>query len=234
MSHPAEPTSSSAQAQRSPALTVRAVLFDMDGTLVDSTAIVEQVWLEFAERYGLDYNEILRTSHGVQAGDTVRRYAPAGADFEALTAELGEMERTRTDGVIALPGAEALLAALPDDAIALVTSADRILADIRMKAAGLSMPSTTVTAEGVSRGKPHPEGYLKAAALLGAEPADVVVFEDAPAGIAAARAAGMRTVVVGDAGGELEPGMWRIPDYSAVTVTAVKDDDGGHLITFTL
>ncbi|WP_458107447.1 HAD-IA family hydrolase [Arthrobacter sp. R3-55] len=227
MSHPAAPV-----------LTVRAVLFDMDGTLVDSTAVVEQVWLEFAERYGLDYNEILRTSHGVQAGDTVRRYAPAGADFAALTAELGEMERSRTDGVIALPGAEALLAGLPDDAIALVTSADQILADIRMQAAGLTMPSTAVTAESVTRGKPHPEGYLKAAALLGADPADVVVFEDAPAGIAAARAAGMRIVVVGKAAAghsaELEPGMWRIPDYSAVTVTAVKDDDGGHLITLTL
>ncbi|KQR04324.1 2-deoxyglucose-6-phosphatase [Arthrobacter sp. Leaf145] len=227
MSHPAEPASP-------PVLNARAVLFDMDGTLVDSTAIVEQVWLEFAQRYGLDFDEILRTSHGVQAGDTVRRYAPAGSDMEALTAELGEMERSRTDGVIALPGAEALLAGLPDEAIALVTSADRILAEIRMQAAGLPMPSTTVTAESVTRGKPHPEGYLKAAALLGAEPADVVVFEDAPAGIAAARAAGMRTVVVGDAGGGLEPGMWRIRDYSAVTVTAVKDADGGHLLTLIL
>ena len=215
-------------------LTVRAVLFDMDGTLVDSTAIVEQVWLEFAERYGLDFDEILRTSHGVQAGDTVRRYAPAGADFDALTAELGEMERSRTDGVIALPGAEALLAGLPDEAIALVTSADRILADIRMQAAGLTMPSTAVTAESVTRGKPHPEAYRKAAALLGAHPAHFEDFEEAPSGSAAARAAGMRTVVVGAAGGELEPGMWRIPDYSAVTVTAVKDDDGGHLLTLTL
>lgn len=227
MSHPAEPASP-------PALNARAVLFDMDGTLVDSTAIVEQVWLEFAQRYGLDFDEILRTSHGVQAGDTVRRYAPAGSDMEALTAELGEMERSRTDGVIALPGAEGLLAGLPDEAIALVTSADRILAEIRMQAAGLPMPTTTVTAESVTRGKPHPEGYLKAAALLGAEPADVVVFEDAPAGIAAARAAGMRTVVVGDAGSGLEPGMWRIPDYSAVTVTVVKNADGGHLLTLTL
>ncbi|MFJ6537082.1 HAD-IA family hydrolase [Paenarthrobacter sp. NPDC091711] len=238
MSHPADPAAHTGPAAQSSVLTVRAVLFDMDGTLVDSTAIVEQVWLEFSQRYGLDFDEILRTSHGVQAGDTVRRYAPAGADFEALTAELGQMERSRTDGVIALPGAEALLAGLPDEAIALVTSADRILAEIRMQAAGLAMPSTAVTAESVTRGKPHPEGYLKAAALLGADPADVVVFEDAPAGIAAARAAGMRTVVVGKAAAthnaELEPGMWRIPDYSAVTVTAVKDDDGGHLLTLTL
>ncbi|WP_347109728.1 HAD-IA family hydrolase [Paenarthrobacter sp. S56] len=227
-----------AQPEPKPSLTVRAVLFDMDGTLVDSTAIVEQVWLEFAERYGLDYDEILRTSHGVQAGDTVRRYAPEGADVVALTAELGDMERNRTDGIIALPGAEALLESLPDEAIALVTSADSILAGIRMRAAGLAMPTTTVTAEAVTRGKPHPEGYLKAAALLGAEPADVVVFEDAPAGIAAARAAGMRTVVVGRAAAghdaDLGPGMWRIPDYSAVTVKTVAHDDGGHLITLTL
>ena len=186
----------------SPQLTVRAVLFDMDGTLVDSTAIVEQVWSEFADRYGLDFEEHPADFPWVQAGDTVRRYAPAGADVDALAAELGEMERTRTDGVVALPGAAALLSALPPDAVALVTSADRILAGIRMRAAGLAMPATAVTAEAVTRGKPHPEGYLKAAALLGVGPADVVVFEDAPAGIAAARAAGMRTVVVGGAGGE--------------------------------
>jgi mannitol-1-/sugar-/sorbitol-6-phosphatase len=207
-------------------LTVRAVLFDMDGTLVDSTAIVEQVWSEFAGRYGLDIDEILRTSHGVQAKDTVRRFAPAGADIDALAEELGQMERTRTDGIVALPGAAELLQSLPADAVAMVTSADRILAGVRMKAAGLKMPATAVTSEAVTRGKPDPEGYLTAAALLGAEPADVVVFEDAPAGIAAARAAGMRTVVVGDAGGEAADGLWQIADYSAVTAVASLDDSG--------
>lgn len=211
-------------------LTVRAVLFDMDGTLVDSTAIVEQVWSEFAGRYGLDIEEILRTSHGVQAKDTVRRFAPAGADIDALAEELGEMERTRTDGVVALPGAAELLESLPSDAVAMVTSADRILAGVRMQAAGLAMPSTTVTSEAVTRGKPDPEGYLRAAALLGAEPADVVVFEDAPAGIAAALAAGMRTVVVGDAGGEAADGLWQIADYSAITATAGLDATGRRVI----
>lgn len=211
-------------------LTVRAVLFDMDGTLVDSTAIVEEVWSEFAGRYGLDIGEILRTSHGVQAKDTVRRFAPAGADIDALAEELGEMERTRTDGIVALPGASELLRSLPADAVAMVTSADRILAGVRMKAAGLEMPGTTVTSEAVTRGKPDPEGYLKAAALLGAEPADVVVFEDAPAGIASARAAGMRTVVVGDAGGEAADGLWQIADYSAVTATASLDASGRRVI----
>jgi sugar-phosphatase len=139
-------------------LTCRAVLFDMDGTLVDSTAVVEQVWGEFAARYGLDLGEILRTSHGVQARDTVTRFAPAGADVPALTAELGAMERVRTQGIVPLPGAARLLAALPPDAVALVTSADRILADIRMNAAALPMPAIAVTAELVTRGKRIPRG----------------------------------------------------------------------------
>ncbi len=207
-------------------LTVRAVLFDMDGTLVDSTAVVEQVWGEFAARYGLDYAEILRTAHGVQARDTVRRFALAGADVEALTEELGGMERTRTEGVVALPGAEAFLHALPPDAVALVTSADRILAEVRMRAAGLEMPPTAVTAEAVTCGKPDPEGYLTAAALLGVDPADAVVFEDAPAGIAAARAAGMRTVVVGGGGGTAADGLPRIRDYSGVSAAVTLDADG--------
>jgi sugar-phosphatase len=211
-------------------LTVRAVLFDMDGTLVDSTTIVEQVWSEFAGRYGLDIEEILRTSHGVQAKDTVRRFAPAGADIDALAEELGEMERTRTDGIVALPGAAELLRSLPADAVAMVTSADRILAGVRMQAAGLEMPATTVTSESVTRGKPDPEGYLRAAALLGTEPADVVVFEDAPAGVASARAAGMRTVVVGDSGGEAAEGLWQIADYSAVSATASLDASGRRVI----
>lgn len=215
-------------------LTCRAVLFDMDGTLVDSTAVVEQVWGEFAVRYGLDIAEILRTSHGVQAGDTVRRFAPAGADVVALTAELGAMERVRTAGIVALPGASELLRSLPADAVALVTSADRILADIRMDAAGLAMPAAAVTADLVTRGKPHPEGYLTAAGLLGVEPEDAVVFEDAPAGIAAGVAAGIRTVAVGPNTGELPAGVLHIPDYTAVTASVETDAAGRRIISFRL
>lgn len=215
-------------------LTCRAVLFDMDGTLVDSTAVVEEVWGEFAGRYGLDLEEILRTSHGVQAGDTVRRFAPAGADLPALTAELGAMERVRTEGIVPLPGAVRLLAALPADAVALVTSADRVLAEIRMGAAGLTMPANVVTAELVTRGKPDPEGYLKAAASLGVDPAEAVVFEDAPAGIAAGVAAGIRTVAVGPNTGPLPAGVLHIPDYSAVAADMDKDDEGRTVISFRL
>ncbi|MEO5779843.1 MULTISPECIES: HAD-IA family hydrolase [Arthrobacter] len=215
-------------------LTVRAVLFDMDGTLVNSIAVVEQVWGEFAARNGLDIAEILRTSHGVQAGDIVRRFAPAGADVVALTAEIGAMERTRTDGIVALPGAAWLLGMLPAEAVALVTSADRILAEARMGAAGLAMPATAITAELVTRGKPHPEGYLRAAELLGVDPADAVVFEDAPAGIAAGVAAGIRTVAVGPNTGELPDGVLHIRDYSAISCELGTDGEGRRTISFRL
>ena len=229
--HP-DPTAPAVRASSAATLTARAVLFDMDGTLVDSTAIVEQVWGEFAVRYGLDIAEILRTSHGVQAGDTVRRFAPPGADVGALTAELGAMERVRTEGIVALPGAADLLRSLPADSVALVTSADRTLADIRMGAAGLAMPATAVTADLVTRGKPHPEGYLRAAELLGVDPADAVVFEDAPAGIAAGLAAGIRTVAIGPNTGPLPDGVLHLADYSAVSVTVDVDDAGARAICF--
>src|SRR6478735_2595580 len=126
-------------------LTARAVLFDMDGTLVDSTAIVERVWTEFAGRYGLDIAEILRTSHGVQALDTVRRFAPEGADIHALAAELGHMELTETDGIVAVPGDLQALESVPADLVATETSVSVAVATALMAAGSRDADVTKAT-----------------------------------------------------------------------------------------
>jgi sugar-phosphatase len=193
----------------------------MDGTLVDSHAVVERIWGNFAGRFDLDLDEILATSHGVRMVETIRRHAPAGTDAEALTVELGAIEVLDTDGVVEIPGARAFVRQLPASSVALVTSATLPLAASRMESIGVPMPVAVVTAEDVDRGKPQPDCYLRAAELLGVEPADAIVFEDAEAGIRAGLAAGMRVVVVGSWESDSTIGLPRIADYSSATVTVV-------------
>jgi sugar-phosphatase len=200
----------------------RAILFDMDGTLVDSTVVVEQVWARFAARFDLDLATILASSHGRRMEDSIIRFGPEGVDVAAVQQDLSAFEFATTDGVVAVPGAARFLASLPAEAIALVTSADRRLAVMRMASVDLPLPGVVVTAEDVERGKPHPDPYLAAAARLGVDPADTVVFEDADAGIASGLAAGMRVVVVGNAAGEIATGLPGIRDYEKITA-AVTD-----------
>ena len=199
-----------------------AILFDMDGTLVDSTVVVERVWGRYADRHGLDVNAILATSHGRLMRETVARWAPEGVDIEAECDDLSTFELAQKDGMYAVGGAAAFANAVPRDAVALVTSAPLNLATIRLTAAGIDMPAVVVTADDVERGKPHPDPYLRAAELLGVAPRDAVVFEDAEAGIGSALAAGMRCVVVGSATGPITEGLPRIADYSQITATVVE------------
>jgi len=207
----------------------RAILFDMDGTLVDSTVVVELVWARFAERFGLDLAEILKTSHGRRMEDSILRFGPEGVDVEAQKKDLSDYEFVTTEGVVAVPGAPEFVRSLPGDQIAVVTSAGRDLATMRMLSVDVPMPVVLVGAEDVTSGKPHPEPYLTAAAALGANPGDTVVFEDADAGIESGLAAGMRVIVVGDAAGEIARDLPRIRDYRQISATV----DGGR-ITLTI
>ncbi|MEU8890012.1 HAD-IA family hydrolase [Streptomyces sp. NPDC048442] len=201
-------------------LTAEALLFDMDGTLVDSTVVVERTWRNFAHRHGLDADEILATAHGRRTGETVARYAPAGVDAAAETARLEAAEIDDVDGIVPVPGAAELLAGLPAESWAIVTSAGRELAVRRMTAAGLPLPACLVGAEDVTEGKPHPMGYLAAARTLGTAPVSAIVFEDAAAGLEAAVAAGTTPVVVGPYSGAVTKGLIRVTDLRDVSVTA--------------
>jgi len=215
-------------------LTARALLFDMDGTLVDSTAVVESVWSRFALRHGIDVRDILKTSHGKQMKDTIAAWGPAGVDVSLESSDLAAFEITQNDGVIEVAGAADFANAVPRDAIALVTSAPLALAKVRMAVAGVDLPVVVVTADEIPRGKPHPDCYLRAAELLGVDPADAIVFEDADAGIAAGLAAGMRTIVVGDLDSELAAGLPRIRDYRDVAIATMVDTEGRRQLVLTL
>ena len=189
-----------------------ALLFDMDGTLLDSSAVVKRVWRSWAARHGVDATELLKSIHGVRAEDTIRHFGPAGVDVAAEAALLLQQEIADVEGIVPIAGAGALIASLEPNAWAVVTSAPRHLAQARLRAAGLPVPNTLVVAEDVERGKPDPEGYLKAATLLGVPIAECLVFEDSAAGVAAAKAAGAHVAVVGDLV-PVEEGLLSIVNY---------------------
>ena len=176
-------------------LEVDAILFDIDGTLVDSTDAVEGIWTTWAARRGLDAAEILEVSHGRRTEDTLRLFLPEDSVAEAV-AELAAMEHAEDGEVLALPGVAELLAALPKERWAAVTSGTRTVMLPRLASAGLPEPSVLVAAEDVRVGKPDPEGYRLAAEQLGHDVTRCLVVEDAPAGIEAARAAGAASLGV--------------------------------------
>jgi sugar-phosphatase len=170
-----------------------AILVDLDGTLVDSTAPVRRVWSAFARRHHLEPDAVLRLAHGRPSRETVCLLAPV-ADHDAEAAAVEDTEVHDTDGVFALPGAARLLAS--ERPLAIVTSCSTALAHARLHAAGLPIPGVLVSSDGLERGKPDPACFLIAARLLGADPTRCVVLEDAPAGIRAGRAAGATVIAL--------------------------------------
>lgn len=173
----------------------RPVLFDIDGTLVDSTEAVTTSWRTVAARYGVEVDAVLRVCHGRRDEDVVPEFFPPGAVVSVLR-ELADLELSYAELARPIPGAAAALTTITDDRWAVVTSGSRPLMTARMRGAGLRTPSIFVAAEDVRHGKPDPEGYLLAARRLGVAASSCVVVEDSPAGVAAGKAAGAAVVAL--------------------------------------
>jgi sugar-phosphatase len=170
-----------------------AVLFDLDGVLIDSTSCVERHWQAWASKHGLDGGSILKIAHGVRNIETMRLVAPhLDVELEAADFAAGEVADTR--GVVAVEGASGLLSGLDGARWAIVTSCGAPLAKVRIEAAQLPMPAALITGSDVVHGKPDPEPYLLAAEVLAVPPASCLVVEDAPAGIRSGKSAGMRVI----------------------------------------
>lgn len=203
----------------------KVFLFDMDGTLIDSTEVIEEIWHRWADRHGIDGNAVLAKSHGRQAAETVRLFAPEGTDHAAETAWFNAQAEQGTARIRAVPGARDFLSRLEPHEWAIVTSGKRSLAEAWMAAAGLPLPETFIAAEDVSRSKPDPEGYRKAAQLLGFDANDAIVFEDAQAGMEAGRKAGARVVGIGPSNHLSHLADAWISDFRQIE--PVRDDTGG-------
>jgi sugar-phosphatase len=173
----------------------QAILFDLDGVLVESRPVVERQWARWAKEHGLDAAEVIHIAHGTPTIDTVRTVAPQ-LDAAAEASTIEQREIADLDGVRVIPGAADLLARIPPDRWAVVTSGTRVLATTRLRAVGLPVPPTLVSASDIVHGKPHPEPYLKGAAALGFAAKDCVVIEDSPSGVRAGKTAGMRVICV--------------------------------------
>jgi sugar-phosphatase len=176
-----------------PTFSCAAILFDLDGVLVDSTGAVDREWRAWAQRKGVDGDAVMAIAHGVRTLEVIQRVAPH-LDAESEVRELERREADHQEGVAVMPGAVELVHSIPDGRWGVVTSGTRLLASARLRFCGLPVPKVLVTADDVVHGKPHPEPYLKGAKLLAFSTEDCLVIEDAPAGIQAARAGGMKVI----------------------------------------
>ncbi|HTW59764.1 MAG TPA: HAD family hydrolase [Terriglobales bacterium] len=176
-----------------PTFSCAAILFDLDGVLVDSTGAVDREWREWAARKGVDGDAVMAIAHGVRTIEVIRRVAPH-LDAEAEASAIEDHEAGDQQGVRVMPGAVELVSSIPEGRWGVVTSGSRLLATNRLRYCGLPVPKVLVTSDDVANGKPDPEPYLKGAEGLGFAAAECLVIEDAPAGIQSARAGGMKVI----------------------------------------
>jgi sugar-phosphatase len=208
-------------------VTASAMLFDLDGVLVDSTPVITRIWEKWAAEHGFPPEQTAREAHGRPSLESIRELLP-DADHQALNRDLEQREIDDTEGVVPLPGTVALLASLPPERLTVVTSCTLPLAQARIRAASLHVPPRMVTSSDISNGKPHPEPYLKGAEALGFPATDCIAFEDAPAGIRSAKAAGARVVALrstdSDEALRAAGADWLVDDFTHLSVSL--DGDG--------
>lgn len=213
-----------------PLIVCSALLFDMDGVLTDSMPAVARVWSGWAVEHGFDPDEVVRAAHGRPSLLTIRDYLP-DSDHHAENKEVERRELEDTEGIVPLPGALALLDALPRERWAIVTSCTRPLAEVRLRAAGLPRPGLFITSSDVQHGKPAPDPYRTAAEKLGFPARDCIVVEDAPAGVTSGKAAGARVIGISAVFGEAElrekGADWIVG--SCADITAQMMDGTGNL-----
>ena len=211
------------------ALLASALLFDLDGVLADSTRSVVRAWSAWARRVGLEPDELLPKVHGRRAIETIRAARP-DLDAEAELATLVADEATDNHDTEEIPGARALVSALPAEAWAIVTSGLREVATARLVAAGIPIPRVMITAESIERGKPDPDCYLRGAQALGVAPGECIVVEDAPIGATAARGAGMRLIALTTThrADQLEPADLIVPDLTHLVVRVAERTNGAQ------
>jgi sugar-phosphatase len=209
-------------------LQCNALLFDMDGVLVDSTPAVERVWTWWAKEHGLVPEEVVRRAHGRPSLATIQELLPHG-NHDAENREVERREIEDIADVVALPGALALLQAIPETRWTVVTSATRALAVVRLRASGLPVPKHLVTANDLPRGKPFPDPYLKGAEVLQIPAAECIVAEDAASGVRSGRAAGARVLGLRTTSTDAEllsaGANWLADDLSALSLESIKADE---------
>lgn len=214
-------------------ISCRGLLFDLDGVLIDSTPAVARVWTRWAIAHGFDPEETVRKAHGRPSLTTIKELLPDALDPIAENEVVLRGEIEDTEGIVPFPGVCEFLQSVPQDRWALVTSCAPPLAHVRLKAAGIAAPRKMITSDDVRRGKPDPEPYVKGAALLGFHPRECVVFEDAPAGIRAGKAAGARVLALPTTEHENElkaaGADWILPGYSHLTLASLNGSTGLNL-----
>jgi sugar-phosphatase len=215
----------------------RALLFDMDGVLIDSTPAVERVWTKWAHHHGFEPQAVVRAAHGRPSLTTIREYLP-NADHLAENREVERLEIEDIGDIVALPGATELLTSLPRERWAIVTSCTRALAEVRLRTAGLPRPIALITSSDIKNGKPAPDPYLKAAEVLGIAASDCVVVEDAPAGIRAGKSAGAKVIgisTIADDAELRESGAdWVVENCASIALATPALRDGRLSLGLTL